>query len=109
VEAVTDTETTVAMAAVTTTRPRRATGPDRITVMLLTVTVFLVILGALAWQMRSAPARPRHRIVVLRRVYETRVVETVVGAPGGGSSVTQSVSSSGSASALPAAPTTRTS
>jgi hypothetical protein len=109
VEAVTDTKAKVAMAAVTTTRPRRATGPDRVTVMLMTLTVFLVILGALAWQMRSAPARPAHRIVVLRRVYETRVVETVVGAAGGRSSVTQSVSSSGSGSAVPAAPTTRTS
>lgn len=77
--------------------------------MLLTLTVFLVMLAVLAWQMRSASAGPVHRIVLVRRVYETRVVETVVGAPGGGSSVIQSVSSSGSASALPAAPTTRTS
>jgi hypothetical protein len=77
--------------------------------MLLTATVFLVILAALAWQMRATPARPRARVIVLRRVYETHVVETVVGAPGAGSSVTQSVSSSGSSSALPAAPTTRTS
>jgi hypothetical protein len=105
VEADTATETTV----VTTTSPRRATGPDRITVMLLTLTVFLVILAALAWQVRSVPARPRSRTVVVRRVYETRVVETVVGAQGGGSGVTQSVSSSGSSSALPAAPTTRAS
>lgn len=99
------------MAAVGTTSSRRgaASGPDRITVLLLTVTVFLVILAALAWQVRSAPARPKQRIVIVRRVYETRVVETVVGAAGGGSSVTQSVSSSGSGSALPAAPTTRTS
>jgi hypothetical protein len=108
VEADTDT-TTVAMAAVTTTSRRRPTGPDRVTVMLLSLTVFLVILAVLAWQVRSAPARPGRRMVVVRRVYETRVVETVVGAPGGGSSVTQSVSSSGSASPLPAGPTTRTS
>ena len=101
------------MAAVATTSPRRgpraAAGPDRITVMLLTVTVFLVILAVLAWQMRSAPARPVHRMVVLRRVYETRVIETVVGAAGVAGSVTQSVSSSGSAAGVPAAATTRTS
>jgi hypothetical protein len=101
------------MPAVATTNPRRATaaaaGPDRITVMLLTLTVFLVILAVLAWQMRSVPAQPVHRVVVLRRLYETRVVETVVGATGGASSVTQSVSSSGSAAGLPAAATTRTS
>jgi hypothetical protein len=109
VEAVTDTEATVAMTAATTTRPQRAAGPDRVTVMLLTLTVFLIILGALAWQMRSVSARPVRRMVVLRRVYETRVIETVVGATGDGSSVTRSVSSSGSAAALPAAPTTRTS
>ena len=35
-------------------------------------------------------------MIVLRRVYETRVVETVIGAAGGGSTVTQSVSSSAS-------------
>ena len=101
------------MAAVATTSPRRgpraAAGPDRITVMLLTLTVFLVILAVLAWQMRSAPARPVHRMVVLRRVYETRVVETVAGAAGVAGSVTQSVSSSGSAAGTPAAATTRTS
>lgn len=94
---------------VATTSPRRATGPDRISVMLLTLTVFLLILAGLAWQVRSAPARPGPRVVVVRRVYETRVVETVVGAQGGGSSVTQSVSSSGSSSVLPAAATTRAS
>jgi hypothetical protein len=77
--------------------------------MLLALTVFLVILTVLAWQMRSAPAAPAHRVVVLRRVYETRVVETVVGAPGGASSVTQSESSSGSAAPQLAAPTTRAS
>jgi hypothetical protein len=98
------------MATVATTSPRRANeaGPDRLTVMLLTLTVFLVMVAVLAWQMRSAPPRPVRRMVVLRRVYETRVIETVAGATGGGSSVTQSVSSSGSASAPPAA-TTRTS
>jgi hypothetical protein len=46
-------------------------------------------------------------MIVVRRVYETHVVETVVGAARGGNSVTQSVSSS--AAALPAAPVTRSS
>lgn len=100
------------MATVATTSARRraaVSGPDRVTVMLVTLTVFLVILAGLAWQMRSVSGRPAHRMVVVRRVYETRVIETVVGAPGGGSSVTQSVSSSGSAAPLASAPTTRTS
>ena len=99
------------MAAMATTSPRRPAlaGPDRITVMLVTLSAFLAILAVLAWQMRSVPARPAHRVLVLRRVYETRVIETVVGAAGRRSSLTQSVSSSGAASALPSAPTTRTS
>jgi hypothetical protein len=50
-------------------------------------------------------------VIVLRRVYQTTVVETVPGPSGAGAngtSVTQLVSSSGSAAA-PAAPTTRAS
>jgi hypothetical protein len=77
--------------------------------MTLTVAAFLAVLALLAWQMRSAPPPRPRPVIVLRRVYETRVVETVIGPPGGTSSVTQSVSSSGSASSVAAAPTTRTS
>jgi hypothetical protein len=99
------------MAMVATTSPRRATaaGADGVTVMLLAVAAFLAILALLAWQVRSAPALPRHRVIVLRRVYETRVVETVIGAAHGGSTVTQSVSSSAPSSSASAAPTTRSS
>ncbi len=87
-------------------------GPDRLTVAMLTVSAFLFVLALLAAQLRAAPAPARHRVVLIRRVYQTRVVETVVGqgpasAATGGSSVTQSVSSSG-ATAVPA-PTTRAS
>ncbi len=96
------------------TSPRRrrsgTPGPDGITVTFLTLAAFLSILAVLAWQVRSAPARPAHRTIVLRRVYETRVIETVAGGTGrGGSTVSQSVSSSGSASSQPSAPTTRAS
>ncbi len=100
------------MATVATTSPHRATAPvgaDGVTVMLLTLAAFLAILALLAWQVRSAPTPPRHRVMVLRRVYETRVVETVIGAARGGSTVTQSVSSSAPASSVSAAPTTRSS
>ena len=91
-------------------RRRRSVGPDRLTVVLLSVAAFLVVLALLAGQLRSAGAHSATRPVrVLRRVYETTVVETVVGASGGGSSVTQSVSSSGSGSALSSTPATRSS
>lgn len=84
------------MAAVATTERRvsRRGGPDGVTVTMLTLAVFLVILAVLASGMRGGAAAPGHPMVVVRRVYETRVVETIVGGSKGGSSVTQSVSSS---------------
>jgi hypothetical protein len=97
-----------AVAVVTiSARPEHSTGPDGVTVTLLTLAGFLAILALMAWQMRSVPARPPGRTILLRRVYETHVIETVVGATRGGSSVTQSVSSN--AASLPAAPVTRSS
>ena len=95
------------VAAMTNRKAPRANGPDGITVMLLAVAAFLVIFAALAWQLRSAPGRPPRRVVLMRRVYETRVVETVVGRTGGGTSMTQSASSSVPASSP--APVTRSS
>jgi hypothetical protein len=108
----------MAMAAATEARPaqagrstRKRFGPDRLTVALLTVTAFLFVLAMLATQLQAAPAPARHRVVLIRRIYETRVVQTIQGHGGagatGGNSVTQSVSSSG-ATAAPA-PTTRAS
>jgi hypothetical protein len=98
---------TAAMATATTS-PRRpvTTGPDRITMLMLTLAAFLAILALLAWQVRAAPARPARHMVVLRRVYETRVVESVIGAARGRSSVTQSVSRATPASSVSTAPTT---
>ena len=74
---------------------------------MLTLAGFLAVLALMAWQLGSgASGRPRGTVVV-RRIYETRVIETVVGGRGG-SSITQSTSSSGPvASAGPA--TTRAS
>ena len=90
---------------------RAASGPDRLTVLLLTIAAFLAVLAVLAGQLRVSSAGSSLKpVVVLRKVYETRVVETVNGKGGGtrGTSVTQSVSSSGSA-APTSAPTTRSS
>jgi hypothetical protein len=112
------TTTSMAMAAATepaaaVNRPRpgrrkAASGPDRLTVLLLTLAVFLGVLALLASQLRATGSAAASRpVVVLRKVYETRVVTTVPGA-GGGTSVTQSVSSSGSP-AMSSAPSTRSS
>jgi hypothetical protein len=91
---------------------RRGSGPDRLTVALLAVAGFLIVLALLAWQMSwSAPNAGGRPAIVLRRVYQTTVIETIrgSGSGAGGSSVTQSVSSSGSSSTSSAVPTTRTS
>jgi hypothetical protein len=88
--------------------PRRASaGADRVTVFLITAALFLGVLAFLAFQLSATVAPAAHRMVVVRRIYETRVVETIRGG-GSGTSVSQSVSSSGSG-ALPAAPVTRSS
>ena len=107
----------MAMAAITTAteavRPRpggrrKTSGPDRVTVLLLTVAAFLGVLALLARELEtSEPAKVAHPVVVIRRVYETRVVTTVRGGSGSGTgtSVSQSSSSSGPVSAAPAAST----
>lgn len=95
------TAATATVAAVATTSPatRRTAGPDRISVWLFTLAAFLVVLALMAWQFRpAAPKRPAP-VIVMRRVYETRVVETVIG-PSKSTGVTQSVSSSSSSSGL---------
>jgi hypothetical protein len=91
---------TAAMAtAAATTRRRGVAGPDRVTVLLLTLASFLAVLALLAWQLRTTTAVRMSPAKVVRRVYQTTIVETVVGpSHGNGSSVTQSVSSSGSSS-----------
>ncbi len=80
---------------------------DRATVVLLTLAVFLVLLGVLAREAESGgnvvATRP---VTVLRKIYETKVIETVPA----NSNVRAGVSQSVSGSAAPiAAPTTRTS
>ena len=92
-----------------TTGRRRppGSGPDRVSVVLVSLAAFLVVLALLAGQLRASPPRvSKQPVIVLRRVYQTTVVETVPG-PGSGTSVSQSVSSSGSSSS--ATPTTRAS
>lgn len=89
-------------------RPRGAAGPDRLTVLLVSLAGFFATLAVLANQMRvSSPVHAARPMVVVRRVYETRVVEKVpanVRATGGVSSSVTPVSTS-----VPAAPVTRSS
>ena len=90
-------------------RRRGSGGPDRLTVMLFTIAGFLVVLALLAHQLPAANYGGSRPVSVLRKIYRTTVIETIVGgSEPGGTSVSQSVSSSGSA-ATAAAPTTHTS
>ena len=85
-------------------RPAPA-GPDRMSVVLFTLAGFLVVLSLLAWQLGAGKSTHLRPVTTLRRIYETRVITTIVGGSGrGGSSVSQSTSSGGSYSA--AAPAT---
>src|SRR5689334_12357274 len=100
----------MATTTATTTRASRVrrAGFDHLTAAMLSLAAFLAVLALLAWQLRSGAASRPRPVVVLRRVYETRVVETLVGAPGPASSSSQSVSTS-AVSSPGAAPVTRTS
>jgi hypothetical protein len=96
--------------AATLSRLHRARGgPDRVTVMLVTLAAFLAVFAILAARLRvtAAPAAASSpRVVVLRRVYRTTVIDDGRSA-GRGRAATVSVSTSGSAPTAP--PTTRTS
>lgn len=90
-------------------RRARPAGPDRATVSLVSLASFLALLALLAWQVRVAPSRTAARpVLVVRRIYQTTVVETIRGS-GFGTSVSRSVSSAGSGSVPAGAPTTRSS
>jgi hypothetical protein len=85
-------------------------GPDRVTVVLLTLATFLAVFAILAARLQVTPGpapAPSPRVVVLRRVYRTTIVDD--GRPGRrGRAPTVSVSTSGAAPTTPP-PTTRTS
>lgn len=84
-------------------------GADRLTVVLFSLAAFFVVLTLLAGRLPAGPAGSAHQVTVLRKIYRTTVIETIAGGSGpAGTSVSQSVSSSGSA-APASAPATRTS
>jgi len=82
---------------------------DRLSVMLFSLAAFLTVLALLGSQLTSKPAAGAHATALVRKVYETTVVEQVIGARPGpsGTSVSQSASASASEAPLPVA--TRTS
>jgi hypothetical protein len=95
-----------------TSRQRKAVapGPDRLSSVLFTFAAFLGVLALLAWQLNLGAGANTRSVIVLRRVYQTRVIETVSGPVHGAPAITKSVSSSGSpAPVAPAAPTTASS
>jgi hypothetical protein len=78
-------------------------------VVLVSLALFLGLLAFLADQLRGAYSGHKSvPVVLLRRVYETTIVQTIPG-PGAGTSVSQSVSSSGSGYTASPAPTSRSS
>ena len=91
---------------------RGADGPDRLTVALLSLAAFLTVLALLAGQFASAAAPRPHRVVLVRTLYRTKVIETIAGGSGQTSvsrSVTGSTTGASASAGSAAAPTTRTS
>jgi hypothetical protein len=109
---------TMATDARTITRPRSRSGhrgrgrtnSDRATVGLFTVAAFLAVFSLLVHELpANGPRSGSTSVHVLRKIYRTTVVETILGTNGPpASSVTQSVTSSGSAGAV-SVPTTHAS
>lgn len=82
---------------------------DRLTIAMASLAAFLIVLALLATQLGHADTQHASaRAVLVRRIYQTTVVERVPAASAARSSnsVTQSVSGTG---ALSATPVTRTS
>lgn len=88
---------------------RARSGPDRVTVMLATLAVFLTVLSVLAGRLRTAApvAVPAHHVLVVRRIYQTTIVDDR-GSARRASAPSVSVSTSGG-TAMSATPATRTS
>jgi hypothetical protein len=98
--------------ATAATSPQRKAIParlDRVSCALFVLAAFLVVLALLAWQLKSSGGASSRSVILLRRIYQTRVIDTVPGPSRAAPAVTQSVSSSGSAPPLSAPPTTSSS
>lgn len=78
----------------------RRGGPDRITVALFAAAAFSLLFAFLTLQLSSASTRTGKPVIV-RRIYETRVVERAPAGAKGGTSVTQSSSAAYPTAAAP--------
>jgi hypothetical protein len=94
-----------------TSKPRKATpaGPDRLSSGLFVLAAFLAVLALLSWQLKLSARASTGSVILLRRVYQTRVIETIGGPSRRAPAVSESVSSSGSAPSPTAPPTTASS
>jgi hypothetical protein len=92
---------------------RNTANPDRVTVLLLSCTAFLLVLALLGSQLGGSAGAPARRgSIVVRRIYRTTVLERVLPAGAGprdGASVTQSSSAAPVTEAGPVVPVTRAS
>ncbi len=97
---------TVVVTVAATTRRAARPGPDRASVLLFSLAAFFCVLALLAQQLRETVRRTplSPRVVLVRRIYQTTIVETGTGA-GQGISGSQSTSSQ-PASVVPAPPPT---
>jgi hypothetical protein len=78
-------------------------------VILFSLAAVLVVLTLLTKQLVATASPPLpHRQIIVRKIYRTTIVETVPGR-GSGTSVSQSVSSSGGSYSAAPMPTTRSS
>lgn len=88
-------------------RTRTRHGADRVNVALLTLAGFLAVLALLASQLHAPAAHRAPRRVLLRKIYETKVDERVIGraAHGGASSSSESSTLAGASAEAPAVAT----
>lgn len=74
---------------------------DRLSVMLFSLAAFLTVLALLGSQLSSKQGGSPRATAVVRKIYETTVVERVIGARPGPSGTSVSQSASASATPLP--------
>lgn len=78
-------------------------GPDRLSIALFSLALLMILIALLAHQFGTGgAAKAAPRVTLIRKVYRTRVIETII-APGPSSAptVSQSVASSGAVASAP--------
>lgn len=88
---------------------RRPPLPDRVSLILFALAGFMAVLAVLCVQLYAVHGHGAKRVLLVRKLYRTTVVETVIGSSTARPSVSQSVSSSPAPVTSSVAPTTRSS